>query len=411
MIKLLHVADVHLDTTFLCRSEEVRRQLREAIRTAFREAVNCAIEEEVNAFLIAGDLFDGRRLSFSTERFLVREIERLHEAGIRSFCVAGNHDPGGQNARIQRMELPESFHYFGSAVPESVILHANAEEVAAIVGAGHESEREERNLTDRFPNAHMSLPTIGLLHAHVTSASGVDSHDRYAACTVGDLKNKEYAYWALGHVHERQRVDDDRSIQYSGNIQGRTPKEGGPRGGYLVVIEDGQVHSTFRPFHQIEWIDVDVEDLTETRDASSLERQVQDAYDKAVAGSSDSEHRIVRIVLSGATPLAAELVREEYVADLAGELKIRLGVLDLSVVCRDIMPPVDLEQYRNQQHVLGEVLQLIDEIAEDGALLEELAPVPIAAAEASSNDTEGYLQQLVAHLAPEAAARLLAEEH
>ena len=411
MIKLLHIADVHLDTTFLCRSEEVRRQLREAIRGAFHKAVTCAIEEEVNALLIAGDLFDGRRLSFSTERFLIQEIERLDRAGISSFYAAGNHDPGGSGSRIPKMDLPSSFHYFGTTVPESVILRSNGEEIAAIVGAGHESEREERNLTERFPDAHISLPTFGLLHALVTSASGVESHDRYAPCASVDLKKRGYAYWALGHIHERQRVDDDRTIQYSGILQGRTPKEAGPRGGYLVVFDDGQVHATFRPFHQVEWIDVAVGDLGKVADAASLERHVMSAYRSAVSGSVETDQRMVRIVLSGPTPLAADLVREEYIADLAGELRVRLGVMDLSVVCRDIMPPVDIDQYRNQQHVLGEVLQLIDELAVNDELLQELAPVPIAAAEATSRDTAVYLKQLVAHLAPEAAARLLAEDH
>jgi len=411
MIKLLHIADVHLDTTFLCRSEEVRRQLREAIRSAFQKAVTCAIQEEVDAFLIAGDLFDGRRLSFSTERFLIQEIERLDRAGISTFYAAGNHDPGGTNQRISRMDLPDSFHYFGSSVPESVTLWRDGEEIAAIVGAGHESEREERNLTDRFPDAHINLPTIGLLHAMVTTASGVEAHDRYAACTAADLKKRGYAYWALGHIHERQRVDDDRSLQYSGNIQGRTPKEVGPRGGYLVVIDDGQVHATFTPFHQVEWIDVTVDDLAETGDAASLERHIVEAYNTAVSGSIETDQRMVRIVLSGATPLASDLIREEYVSDLAADLRVRLGVLDLSVLCRDVMPPVDLKRYRNQQHVLGEVLELIDEISGNDELLRELAPVPLAAAEATSRDTDLYLKQLVTHLAPEAAARLLAEDH
>jgi len=410
MIKLLHIADVHLDTTFLCRSEEVRGQLREAIRSAFQKAVSCAIEEQVNAFLIAGDLFDGRRLSFSTERFLVNELERLDRAGIATFYAAGNHDPGGPNARIQKMGLPKSFHYFGTAIPESVILRANGEEIATVVGAGHESEREERNLTDRFPDAHMTLPTVGLLHALVTSASGVEAHDRYAACTAADLKKKGYAYWALGHVHERQRVDDDRTVQYSGNIQGRTPRETGPRGGYLVVIDGDQVHATFRPFHRVEWVDVTVDDLLNVGDAAALERHIVEAYRAAVSGTSDTDQKIVRIILTGPTPLAGDLVREEYVADLAGELRVRLGVLDLAVECRRVMPPVDIEQYRNQQHVLGEVLQLIDDLTSDDDLLLELAPSPIAAAEANPHDTLDYLKQMAGHLAPEAAARLLAED-
>ena len=65
-MRFLHVADVHLDTSFSGRSEAVRRRLRDASREAFRRAVDLAIREDVHAFLIAGDLFDGERLSFQT---------------------------------------------------------------------------------------------------------------------------------------------------------------------------------------------------------------------------------------------------------------------------------------------------------------------------------------------------------
>ncbi len=76
-MRFLHVADVHLDTSFAGRSEAVRRRLREASREAFRRAVDVALQEEVDAVLIAGDLFDGDRLSFETERFLLEQVGRL----------------------------------------------------------------------------------------------------------------------------------------------------------------------------------------------------------------------------------------------------------------------------------------------------------------------------------------------
>ena len=69
-MRFLHLADVHLDTPFAGRSDDVRRRLREASREALRRAVSCAIAERVHAVLLAGDLFDGERLSFGTERFL-----------------------------------------------------------------------------------------------------------------------------------------------------------------------------------------------------------------------------------------------------------------------------------------------------------------------------------------------------
>ena len=79
-MRFLHLADVHLDTPFAGRSDGVRRRLQEASREALNRAVSCALAERVHAVLLAGDLFDGERLSFQTERFLLEELARLAEA-------------------------------------------------------------------------------------------------------------------------------------------------------------------------------------------------------------------------------------------------------------------------------------------------------------------------------------------
>ncbi|MGD8873441.1 MAG: DNA repair exonuclease, partial [Gemmatimonadota bacterium] len=105
-MRFLHVADVHLDTSFAGRSESVRRRLREASREAFRRAVDLAIREEVHAFLIAGDLFDGERLSFTTERFLLDQASRLADHGITVVYATGNHDPGAPGAGPRSLAWP-----------------------------------------------------------------------------------------------------------------------------------------------------------------------------------------------------------------------------------------------------------------------------------------------------------------
>ncbi len=83
MLRILHVADVHLDTSFYGRDESMRRKLRSACQQAFKSAVDVAIEREVHAFLIAGDLFDNDRLSFPTERFILDEMWRLRKDKIQ----------------------------------------------------------------------------------------------------------------------------------------------------------------------------------------------------------------------------------------------------------------------------------------------------------------------------------------
>ena len=203
MIRLLHLADAHLDTAFEGRTDRLRQRLREALRTAFRRAVDEAITAPVDVVLIAGDLFDDDRLSFATEAFLVEQCERLHEASIPVVYTTGNHDPGGQSFRAASIDWPGTFRYIDTPEPQTIDLtDADGTLAARVVTAGHATAREERNLAATFPaRTDARVPHIGMLHAHVTRASQVERHDRYAPCSVDDLRAADYDYWALGHIH------------------------------------------------------------------------------------------------------------------------------------------------------------------------------------------------------------------
>ena len=48
--------------------------------------------------------------------------------------------------------------------------------------------------------------------------------------TVKDLYEKQFDYWALGHIHKRTILSEDPPIIYPGNIQGRNKKEIGVKG-------------------------------------------------------------------------------------------------------------------------------------------------------------------------------------
>ena len=69
-------------------------RLRSAALEALDRCVDTAISEQVDAVLIAGDLFDGTRLSFGTERLLLTRLARLADEGIQVVYATGNHDPG-----------------------------------------------------------------------------------------------------------------------------------------------------------------------------------------------------------------------------------------------------------------------------------------------------------------------------
>jgi DNA repair exonuclease SbcCD nuclease subunit len=416
MVRFLHLADVHLDTAFAGRSAALREHLRDALRTAFERAVDCAIDEDVHAVLLAGDLFDDDRLSVRTEAFLVDQMRRLDDAGIDTVYVTGNHDPGGSGFRAAKIDWPDRFHYVDDRSPTTIELTGpDGTSRATVVAAGHVDAHEEANLAARFPEAEGPEPTIGLLHAHVTSASQVEAHDRYAPCTTEDLRAPGYDYWALGHIHTRQQVDETANAWYPGNLQGRSPREAGARGGLLVTLDDGATPDVeFRPFAPTRWEHLTLDDLADVETVQALVQQVQRVYREATqadesAGATATDW-LLRVLLRGPCPLADDLSSPDQVEELEQVLAQRLDARDVEVRTRPLVPPVDPDAYRDETHLAGEVLDLLDRLHADDEALDAVAPDVLAGC--SDDDPEArraYLRSLLDGLDREAVARLLDE--
>jgi DNA repair exonuclease SbcCD nuclease subunit len=423
MIRLLHLADAHLDTAFEGRTEALRKRLRASLRAAFERAVDHAVEAPVDVVVIAGDLFDDDRLSFATEAFLVTQCGRLDEAGIPVIYATGNHDPGGPGYRASQIDWPDTFIYVDAPEPETIELTNPDGSVAAYVtAAGHASTREETNLAATFPpRSDPDTPHIGVLHAHVTSAARVDAHDRYAPCSPDDLAATGYDYWALGHIHQQQPVNEDRSAWYSGNLQGRSPRETGEKGALLVEVSAGQP-PTVRPLPLADtrWETVTLTNLAEVatlRDLEDVARSALVEHLQAGNGRTPAlRDVIVRFALDGPSPLAGELDDPDAVDELEAVLTDHLGVLDADVRTRRLVPPVDVEAFRGETHLAGEVLALLRRAAEDDEVLASVAPdawaslnsdAGAAADEEQETADRAAVRELLQGLDHEAIARLV----
>jgi DNA repair protein SbcD/Mre11 len=412
VIRLLHLADAHLDTAFEGRTDRLRQRLREALRTAFERAVDQAIAAPVHVVLIAGDLFDDDRLSFATEAFLVEQCERLHEASIPVVYATGNHDPGGQSFRAASIDWPETFRYVDGPEPVTIDLtDAQGTLAARIITAGHATAREERNLAATFPpRTDARVPHIGMLHAHVTRSSQVERHDRYAPCSIDDLRAAEYDYWALGHIHQRQEVDAESHAWYAGNIQGRSPRETGAKGALLVEVEAGRAPSvTPISLAPVRWETVILDDLADTATVRELTAQARQALKAALTrdGGASVAMRdvIVRVELRGASPLASTLTDADAEAELEAVLGDQLGVLDAEIQRRNLTPPVDVEAYRGEMHLAGEVLDLLERAMNDDAILADVSPEVWASFR--DEPSPSAVRQLLDGLDREAISRLI----
>ena len=209
-------------------------EIRGATRRALENIVQLAIDERVTCVVIAGDLYDGDRDDYNTALFLQRQLARLQAAAIPVAVIYGNHDAASEITR--RLRPPDEV---------AGVRDRRARDVGARSGG---PRHPWPGLPDpgghRRPVGGVSAAAPGLLTSACSTpvSDGRPGHEPYAPTTPGALAARGYAYWALGHVHERDVIRvGDTWIVFPGNPQGRHAREPGPRGVTLVEYDGTRI--------------------------------------------------------------------------------------------------------------------------------------------------------------------------
>jgi len=342
-------------------------EIRSATRRAFDNLIDLAIEEEVEFVLLAGDLYDGDWKDYNTGLYFMGRMERLQEAGIRVFMVAGNHDAASQITK--HLRLPDNVTMFSTRTPERVVLDDLG---VAIVGQGFATRAVTEDLSQAYPQGEPHLFNIGLLH---TCLDGKPGHEPYAPCSVDGLRSKGYQYWALGHVHKREEVSRDPWIVFPGNIQGRHIREAGPKGCSLVTVDNGDIVAVeHRDLDVMRWsfCELDVTGAETVDDIYSLVRdELQTALDDA-----DGRPVAVRLVLKGSCSAHRKLhAGQEHWLQEYRALANGLGGAGvwLEKVYVKTTPSVSADEVIARDDALGGLLRAIRDMELDGDALEVLA--------------------------------------
>ncbi|MDK7227172.1 metallophosphoesterase family protein [Lactobacillus iners] len=249
-MKFLHIADVHLDSPFLGLSflpSELFGQIKNAIQLSFEKAVNFAIDHDVDLVLLAGDTFDSIHPTPQSKIFFANQIKRLVDRQIQVVMVLGNHD----YSQIDDLLLNESpyFKIIGSNEQiEQVDFMTKSQYKYRVVGFSYQHNHITEDIIAKYPPKSTSIYTIGLAHAGMKKSS-VDQNN-YAPFTLNEVKNLNYDYFALGHIHLRQVLSQEPWIVYSGNLQGRHVNEKDAKGFYFDQVDE-QSQNT-----QLQFIDV-----------------------------------------------------------------------------------------------------------------------------------------------------------
>lgn len=306
--RFIHTADLHLDsplTSLALRNAELGDLVRGATRKALERIVDLALGEAVDAVVIAGDLYDGSQTSMATALFLMEQMRRLDLAGIRVFVIRGNHDAQSQITR--ELTFPPNVHVFdGRGRPVLAGTLSNGREVH-VHGVSFANPHAPASLLPTYRAPVTDAVNIGVMH---TSLAGASRHDPYAPVGIADLAGHGFDYWALGHIHQRRVHAQKPWIVMPGNPQGRDINEAGPKGVTLVDIDDdGTVTCEERAVAVAVFERVTV-DLSAIDDWSGMLDRVEAALGMARAAAGGA-HLVARLLLTGATPLAWRLRRDE----------------------------------------------------------------------------------------------------
>ena len=272
MIRFIHCADIHLGSPFTGlqqKNSTIAFQAIEATKKAFLTLINTAIEYHVDFVLISGDIFDSSHQHIQEKIFLKEQFQRLAQAGIYTYLIHGNHDYG----RFTEEWNNDWVKVFKEEVSTEILKTSSGESVA-ISGFSYDTRWITESMAMHFPLRNSLVDYhLGMYHGQTRTAS--DSSTAYAPFKVSDLEKLHYDYWALGHIHRAMDLDSYGKIAYSGTIQGRSFKEMGEKGFYVITLNKNlPMNRQFVSCNPIEW--VEIEFLVE--EVHSIEQIVSQLY-------------------------------------------------------------------------------------------------------------------------------------
>lgn len=278
-MRILHAADLHLDSAFAGLAEEKAALLRQESRDILRRMVDWANDHAVDVMLLSGDLFDSDRMYSQTARTLAQALARFRG---RIFLSPGNHDFYAPGSGYDAVDWPENVHIFASRRPQTVLLRSLN---ASVTGAAFTSAEEWEPFDGASFSGGDAPIRLGVLHGEVTRGES-----KYRAIPPAEIEKTNLTYLALGHVHRCAGVQraGNTAYAYPGCLPGRGFDETGDKGFLYGEITPEKVELEFIPFAPRRYQSVTA-DITD-RDPADAVRQALDP---------DCGQDICRVLLTG----------------------------------------------------------------------------------------------------------------
>lgn len=277
MVKILHAADLHLDSTFAALDAEKARERRVHQRGLVQKIIELANEEKVDLILLAGDLFDGKNAYYETAEVLQSAFAK---SKARIFISPGNHDPYNPESPYRSVHFSDNVHLFKSNTIERIAI---PELSCVVYGAGFTEAACPTSLLSGFC-ANDDALRLMVMHGEVTNSAS-----NYNPITESEISDSGLNYLALGHVHSASGLCRAGNVSYAypGVPEGRGFDETGDKGILIGTVSDENVSLEFRKISPYLYTERNIE--TKNNDVDMIFAAIPE----------DCAFEVCRLILSG----------------------------------------------------------------------------------------------------------------
>ncbi len=291
-MKIIHCADIHLDSPLSRLGETEKRKERKAeLIKAFKNMISYAADHEVKVVIIAGDLFDQSHVSATAKNAVLSCVK--DNPGIDFYFLKGNHDkcdfPGEAD------DIPDNFRMF----TDEWTTYELGENIT-LTGV----ELNKDNTQSIYERLHLDVTHFNIVTMHGQDAESSGKNDAQTV-SIRDLKNRNIDYLALGHIHtyKEGRLDARGEYCYPGCLESRGYDETGEHG-FIVLDINGRERSysdikVCNPIRETHVIKVDISGLMSSSDMVS-------EIDVALRDNHFSIRDLVKVELTGSLDIECE---------------------------------------------------------------------------------------------------------
>lgn len=342
-MKLLHCADLHLDSkmTSILDKERARERKAELLHT-FQDMISYAVQNNIFHILIAGDLFDTGNISAGARKLVISEI--TGHPDIRFYYLRGNHD---RDNFLSSMEsIPDNLMLFSTEWTSYTLSDEGTNHPVVLSGI----ELAKGNSENVYNTLVLDSENINLVTLHGQEYE-TGTKDKAEIIRLRELQNKGIDYLALGHVHayKRGKLDGRGIYCYPGCLEGRGFDECGQHGFVVLDIDEKKqtVSDTFVPFAKRQLYTVEV-DVTGCGHSAEMAECIK----KQLAEASCKKTDLIKVILTGALDVSSEKNINYLVQYFSGDFYF-VKIYDETTL------KVEPADYRNDESLKGEYVRTV----------------------------------------------------